>query len=104
MEEFGFRCDTCKHEYQFREGRLRELKIERDPVAEELAMHKAEIDVARNCRCRQCGGPLDDFLTCDWCHAKYSVVNGELVPRIEDPLLQQRKPQLSEFYALKPQR
>jgi RNase P subunit RPR2 len=43
--EFEFRCDSCKREYRFRDGKLRELKTERDPVAENLAMLKAEMDV-----------------------------------------------------------
>lgn len=45
MYEFEFRCDSCKREYRFRDGKLRELKTERDPVAENLAMLKAEMDV-----------------------------------------------------------
>ena len=82
-----------------RDGKLRELKIERDPVAETMAMRRAEIDTVRNRRCTKCGGPLDEFLTCEWCHERYSVDNGELVPQTED-LLRHRKPQMREFYVL----
>jgi len=98
VDELGFRCESCNREFRFREGRLKELKIERDPVAERIAMHKAEVDVARNRRCLRCGGPLDDFLTCEWCHERYSVESGELVPRIVDWLSQQHKSKMSEFY------
>ncbi|MGA2625985.1 MAG: hypothetical protein ABSF63_02860 [Candidatus Bathyarchaeia archaeon] len=63
VDELHFRCDSCKREYRFREGMLREMKIERDPVAEELAMQEAEIDTVRNRRCSRCGGPLDQFLS-----------------------------------------
>ncbi|MGA3108078.1 MAG: hypothetical protein ABSD99_01255 [Candidatus Bathyarchaeia archaeon] len=104
VDELGFRCDSCKREYRFREGRLKELKIERDPAAERMAMQKAEVDTVRNRRCPHCGGPLDDFLTCEWCHESYVVESGELVPRIEDNLLGQHKPQMREFYALNAQR
>ncbi|MGP8068738.1 MAG: hypothetical protein ACLP5V_02485 [Candidatus Bathyarchaeia archaeon] len=76
------------------------MKIERDPVAEYIAMHRAEIDTVRNRRCSHCGGPLDDFLTCEWCHESYSVESGELVPRIEALLSKLRKPKMSEFYAI----
>jgi len=94
--ELDFRCDTCKREYRFGDGELSELKIERDPVAEQLAMRKAEIDAFRNCRCSQCGGPLDDWLTCDWCHERYYVEDGVLVPRPRDPLPIKRR--MSDFY------
>jgi hypothetical protein len=96
--EFDFRCDSCKREYRFRNGTLNGLKIERDPVAEHLAMHEAEIDTFRNRRCPNCGGPLDNWLACDWCHERYTVDNGELVPRTEEP--PQAKPKISDFYAL----
>ncbi len=99
VDELGFRCDSCKREYRFREGRLKELKIERDPVAERMAMHKAEVDTVRNRRCPNCGGPLDEFLACEWCHESYSVENGELIPRIQELLAKQHKPKISEFYA-----
>jgi nitrite reductase/ring-hydroxylating ferredoxin subunit len=102
--EFGFRCDSCKREYRFRDGKLKELKTQRDPFTELMAMRKAEIDTIRNRRCPHCGGPLDDWLTCDWCHEQYSIDNGELVPRIEDHLLKQHKPQMREYYALNAQR
>jgi uncharacterized protein with PIN domain len=102
--EFGFRCDSCKREFRFKDGKLKELKAQRDPVAELMAMRKAEIGAIRNRRCPHCGGPLDDWLTCDWCHEQYSVDNGELVPRIEDHLFKQHKPQMREFYALNEQR
>jgi len=96
--EFDFRCDSCKREYRFMDGKLRQLKIERDPVAEHMAMRKAEIDSVRNRRCPNCGGPLDNWLICDWCHESYSVDSGELVPRSEEPL--QLKPKMSDFYAI----
>jgi hypothetical protein len=96
MYEFDFCCGTCKREYRFTDGNLKELKIERDPVAEQLAMRKAEIEAFRNCRCSQCGGPLDDWLTCDWCRERYSVERGELVPRVEDAV--QFKPRMRDFY------
>jgi len=96
--EFDFRCDYCKREFRFRDGKLKQLTIERDPVAEHIAMRKAEIDTVRNRRCPHCGGPLDDWLTCGWCHERYSVDNGELIPRIEEQL--QHKPKMSDFYAL----
>jgi len=97
--EFDYRCDSCKREYRFKDGKLRKLKIERDPVAEHLAMRGAEMDTVRNRRCSKCGGPLDEWLACEWCHERYSVDNGELVPQIEE-LLKPRKPQTSDFYAL----
>ncbi len=97
-------CDLCHREYTLRDGKLAENREERDPVAELMAVRKAEIDVVRNRRCPQCGGPLDDWLTCDWCHEKYSIEYGELVPRNEDDLLKQHKPQMREFYALNAQR
>jgi hypothetical protein len=96
--EFDFRCDSCKREYRFRDGKLRELKVERDPVAEHLAMRKAERDAVRNRRCSECGGPLDDWLSCEWCHCRYSVDNGELVPKTEET--PQPKPKMADFYAL----
>ena len=97
--EFDFRCDSCKREFRFRDGMLKELSNERDPVAENLAMRQAEIDTIRNRRCPSCGGPLDNWLACEWCHERYSAENGELVPKIEQ-LLKQRKPRISEFYVL----
>ena len=97
--ELDFRCEKCKCEYQFRDGKLRELKVERDPVAEKLAIRQAEIDAFRNSRCINCGGPLDDWLTCDWCHERYSVDEGVLIPRPGDS--PRPKPKLSDFYALK---
>lgn len=96
--EFDFRCDTCKREYRFRDGKLEEVKVERNPVAEHMAMHKAELDTARNRRCPQCGGPLDDWLACGWCHERYSIDNGELIPKLEELL--KHKPKMSDFYAL----
>jgi nitrite reductase/ring-hydroxylating ferredoxin subunit len=95
--EFDFRCDSCKREYRFRDGKLNEVTIERDAVAEHLAMRKAELDAVRNRRCPHCGGPLDDWLTCEWCHERYSAENGELVSKTEELL--KRKPRISEFYA-----
>jgi hypothetical protein len=80
------------------DGKLRQLKIERDSVAEQMAMRKAEIDSVRDHRCPNCGGPLDNWLMCDWCHGSYSVDSGELVPRSEEPL--QPKPKMSDFYAI----
>ncbi len=80
---------------------LGEMKIERDPVAEELAMQEAEIDTVRNRRCSRCGGPLDRFLTCDWCHERYIIEKGELIPRIED-LFKHLKPHMREFYQPNP--
>jgi hypothetical protein len=102
MYEFDFQCGSCKGEYRFRDGKLRKLNTERDPAAERLAMHKAEIDTVRNRRCPQCGGPLDDWLTCEWCHERYSVDNGELVPKIDELL--KPKPRMPDFYALSEQR
>jgi len=96
--EFDFHCDSCKREFRFRDGKLKQLTIERDPVAEHIAMRKAEIDTIRNRCCPHCGGPLDDWFTCGWCHERYSVDNGELVPRIQKQL--QLKPKMSDFYAL----
>jgi uncharacterized protein YbaR (Trm112 family) len=96
--ELDFRCETCKREYRFTDGNLKELKIERDPVAEKLAIRQAEIDAFRNSRCLNCGGPLDDWLTCDWCHERYSVDEGILVPRPREAL--RPKPKVSDFYAL----
>jgi uncharacterized protein YbaR (Trm112 family) len=95
--ELDFRCGTCQCEYRFRDGKLKELKVERDPVAEQLAIREAEVDAVRDRRCSICGGPLDDWLTCDWCHQRFSVESGELVPRTEEAL--QPKPQMSDFYA-----
>jgi len=102
--EFGFRCDSCKREFLFKGGKLRELKPQRDPVAELMAMREAEVGAIRNRRCPHCGGPLDDWLTCNWCHEQYSVDHGELVLRIEDHLLKQPKPQMRQFYAHNSQR
>jgi len=99
--DLDFRCDSCKREFRFRDGKLEELKIERDPAAEHIAMRHAELNAARNRRCGQCGGPLDDFLTCEWCSRRYVIENGELVPRIEEPITPRR--QMSEFYVLKDQ-
>lgn len=93
-------CDLCHREYTLRDGKLAEKREERDPVAESIAMHKAEVDAVRNRRCPHCGGPIDDFLTCDWCHEKYAVKSGELVRRIEDLLSRQRKPRINEFYVI----
>ena len=94
--ELDFRCETCKREYRFTDGTLKELKIERDPVAEQLAMRKAEIDAFRGCRCPKCGGPLDGWLTCEWCHERYSVEDGVLVPRPRESLPIKRR--MSDFY------
>jgi len=96
--DLDFRCDSCKREFCFRDGKLQQLSNERNPVAENLAMRKAEMDSIRTHRCPACGGPLDIWLTCEWCHERYLAEKGELVPKIEE-LLKQRKP-LSEFYAL----
>jgi hypothetical protein len=96
--EFDFRCDSCRSEYRFRNGKLRQLKIERDPVAEHVAMYNAETDSVRNRRCPNCGGPLDNWFRCDWCHESYSVDSGELVPRSEEHL--RLKPKMSDFYAI----
>ena len=81
------------------EEKLKELKIERDPVAEHMAMREAEIDTVRNRRCPHCGGQLDDWLTCGWCHERNAVGNGEFIPRMEEEL--QHKPKVSDFYALR---
>lgn len=102
MYEFDFRCDSCKRDFRFRDGKLNELKMPRDTAAEHKAMRKAETDAVRSRRCPQCGGPLDDWLACEWCHERYSIDNGELVPRIEDML--HHKPQMREFYAVNEQR
>ena len=96
--EFNFRCDPCKREYRFRDGELKQLKIERDPIAEHIAMREAEMDSVRNRRCPNCGGPLDNWLRCAWCHESYSVDSGELVPRSAEPL--QPKPKMSDYYAI----
>jgi len=101
--EFGFRCDSCNREFRFTDGKLKELKAQRDPFAELMAMREAEFGAIRNRRCPHCGGPLGEWLTCGWCHEQYSIENGELVPRTET-LLKQRKPQMREFYALNAQR
>jgi len=95
--EFEFRCDSCQREYQFIDGKLEDLKKKRDLVGEHVAVRKVEIITIRNRRCSHCGGPLDDFLTCEWCSERYVIENGELIPRIEELL--KRKPQMSEFYA-----
>ena len=100
MYEFDFRCGTCKREYRFRDGKLRGLKIERDSVAEHLAMRRAAMDTVRNRRCPSCGGPLDDRLACDWCSERYSVEAGELVPRAED--IVRLKPRMQDFYVQPP--
>ena len=102
MYEFDFRCDSCKHEFRFTDGRLRELRIERDPAAERMAIRKAELATIRTRRCTECGGPLDDFLTCEWCSEMYVIQDGELAPRIDE--LPKPKPQMSEFYDLNEQR
>ena len=100
--ELDFRCDSCKREFRFTEGKLRERKDERksvrDPVAEQLAIHEAEINTARNCRCSNCGGPLDEWLTCEWCHERYSITNGVLVSKIAE--IPHPKPKMSDYYAL----
>jgi len=59
--ELHLRSD-CNCEYRFWDGKLKELRNERDPVAENLAIRQAEIDTVRNRRCPTCGGPLDDWL------------------------------------------
>jgi hypothetical protein len=100
--ELDFRCESCKREYRFTDGRLKELKIERDPVAEQLAIRQAEINAFRGCRCPWCGGPLDAWLMCEWCHGQYCVENGELVPRTGESV--QRKPKMSDFYATQRQK
>lgn len=97
MYELDFRCETCKREYRFRDGKLKELKIERDLIAEQMAMRRAELGAFRSRRCLSCGGPLDDWLNCDWCHRRFSVESGELVLRTEEAL--QPKPKMSDFYA-----
>jgi hypothetical protein len=98
VHELDFRSQSCKRKYLLIDGTLTELKVERDAVAEQLAIREAEIDTVRNRRCSVCGGPLDDWLTCDWCRERYSADNGELVPRIEEAL--QAKPKMSDFYAI----
>jgi RNase P subunit RPR2 len=96
--ELDFRCDYCKREFRFRDGKLRELKLARDPLAEQIAIQRAEVDTVRNRRCLSCGGPLDDFLACERCSERYVIENGELVPRVEEPATPRR--QMSEFYVL----
>ena len=101
IEELEFRCDSCQKHYLYRDRILKEKMLERDEVAEIAAMHSAEFEAVRNRRCPHCGGPLDDFLTCDWCHESYSVDSGELIPRTEEPL--HLKPRMSDFYAIQQQ-
>ena len=74
------------------------LTTERDPVAEDMAMRRAEIDTVRKRRCPNCGGPLDDWLACAWCRERYSIESGELVPKTEEIL--QPKPKMSEFFVV----
>jgi MoaA/NifB/PqqE/SkfB family radical SAM enzyme len=97
LYELDFRCEMCRREYRFRDGKLKELKVERDLVAEQRAMRKAAVDAFRGRRCLICGGPLDAWLACDWCHARYSVESGELVPRAEEAV--QPKPRMRDYYA-----
>ena len=96
LYELDFRCEKCKREHHFTDAKLKELKVERDPVAEQIAMRKAELDAFHGCRCPKCGGPLDYWLTCEWCRERYSVERGELVPRAEDAV--QFKPKMRDFY------
>jgi uncharacterized protein with PIN domain len=96
--EFFFSCEKCGRQFVFRDGSLFEQKPSRDVAAEANAIHKLERTNALSRRCPQCGGPLDEWLTCGWCHERYSVDNGELVPIIEELL--KHKTQLSDFYAL----
>jgi hypothetical protein len=101
VDEFSFSCWKCSREYLFRDGELKELGVERDPVGAQLAMLRAEMDAFRGRRCLQCGGTLDDWLTCDWCHERYSIESGELVPRAEEAA--QPKTSMRDFYAQRPE-
>ena len=107
-EELRFSCDACKREFRYADGQLGEVHRERDPKAESAAVVRSEHEAVLNHRCPACGGPISDgrmgpLLTCLWCHERYSVEGGELVPRMED-FLPPPKPRLSDFYPAQRQR
>jgi len=108
-EEFRFVCDACKREYLYLAGRLSKKWKEGDTDAESAAIIRGEHDSALSHRCPDCGGPISDgrvgrMFACLWCGEEYAVENGELVPKLADPLLRPSKRKMSEFYALQPKR
>ena len=60
VDEFSFSCESCKREYQFKEGQLIEKRPLQDPLVETLAIKGGQQQVAVNRRCLQCGGPITD--------------------------------------------
>jgi DNA-directed RNA polymerase subunit RPC12/RpoP len=107
-EEFRFGCDDCKREYMYLDGRLGELSKGKGPYAEAAVIARCETEAALKHRCSTCGGPISDGrvgrrLSCLWCGEEYTVSNGELVPKLEDPLLKP-KTRMSDFYAVQSKR
>jgi len=90
VDEFDFRCNICKVEYRFSDGKLRLKEPKRDLYAEALAVRHAEVDAGLTRRSPECGGPLKDgnglsIFRCGWCFNDYVIRDGELTPRPEKP-------------------
>src|SRR3990172_9216588 len=102
VDEFTFRCESCKREYEFKDDKVLEKKRGRDPIAESQALDRSLRLAAMNRRCDNCGGPITRShgiaLCCDWCHQEYRIVDGQVQPTIEDSPTHRLS--MSDFYAL----
>jgi len=97
---FTFQCESCKRKYWVRDGIIRPKEDKPDPVAQAVAIRRAEHEAVRTRRCISCGGPVLNgryglfVYRCQWCNAEYVLQGGELVPKPSEPV---RKPTLREF-------
>ena len=102
VDEFTFRCESCKREYEFKDDKVSEKKHARDPLAESEAIERTLLLAAINRRCGNCGGPIARShgvaVRCDWCHQDYKIINGELEPNTEGPIAS--KLSMRDFYSL----
>jgi hypothetical protein len=101
IHEFTFRCESCRREYLLKDDQVVEKKQGRDLSAENLAIQRGQLQDAINRRCIKCGGPITDgnglyALRCEWCSQEYSIIGGELLPKIEPS--PQPKPSMRQFY------
>jgi rubredoxin len=102
IHAFDFRCNNCKHDYQFRNGQLLSKEHERDLSKEREGIKRTALETAVDRRCPECGGPLTTpyglAAKCEWCDQEYVMKDGELERKISEST--KRKPAMREFYAV----
>jgi len=59
IDEFTFQCTPCQREYMFKDDEVSELREERDPNAERIAIERLQVQEATaNRLCPKCGSQL----------------------------------------------